>query len=296
MDLLSESFKLENSVDLTENESFELWDGMGTAHPMHHDDVFNVSITTATEVNNLTGDIKTYLVTEALPVYIQQADQEYIEQKLIRTLRKDLPPSTDLYDVGVIAKALNVDQATELFQRALLIQLKDDGLFYKIQTAQAAAFRHDYGLRLTKKHITSLSNSTEYITKYVKNTCYNAYYSATILNNRYRFEQRLSQSEIDRDSIKYGETDYFAFQDKFNQYIVPKNPSYLQMISPLTHTPIQVNSQSLYIGIKQLELDLGLIEDWVIKYTCESNYAESMLDFIKKRQPMYYDLKDFFAK
>lgn len=296
MDLLSESFKLENSVDLTEQESFELWDGMGTAHLHHHDDVFNVSITTATEVDNLTGDISTYIVKETLPVYMQQADTRQIEHKLARILRKDLPPSSNLYNVGMVTKALTIGQATELFQRALLIQLKDDGLFYKIQTSQAAEFKHNYGLRLAKQDITSLANSTEYIVKYVKKTCHNAYYSAVILNSRVRFENQLARSDdANKDQIQYGEKNYLALQDKLAQHILPRNQHYLQIISPLTNAPVTVNSQALYIGIKQLELELGLIDKWVVQFTCEANYAESTLDFIKKRQPMYYDLKDLFA-
>ena len=84
-------------------------------------------------------------------------------------------------------------------------------------------------------------------------------------------------------------------QDKLAKHILPRNQHYLQIISPLTNAPVTVNSQALYIGIKQLELELGLIDKWVVQFTCEANYAESTLDFIKKRQPMYYDLKDLFA-
>ena len=297
MDLLSESFGLDSTVDLTESEYFELSDNGGTAHAVTQTDVFNASITTTTTIDQLTGGINTFVVKEKLPTHMQQVTTEQLTKQIVDLLREDikqhnLPVSSPVYDIGLIARAFNADQATQLYQRALLIQLKDDALFYKIQTQQALAFRQDYQIRLDKQEITSVANTTEYIEKYVKKTCYDAYYSSIILNQRIKVQHNITQLG---SSTVLDERDFLSFENTLKALIEPKNPYYLHKRSPMTNQPIRVNLQSTYITVKQLEAELELAEDWVIHYVCQSKTAESMLDFIKKRQPMYYDLDSILA-
>lgn len=291
MDLLASSFFADSTIDLTENELFELCHDVGIAKPLQPDEPFVTSITTKTKVDQVSGNLATYVITRTLPKFMQAVDPAKIEQGLIKVLCKNEPQAG--WDVGLIGPQFSTEQAAILFQRALLIKLKDDVLFYSIQASQADAFRADYQARVNNKQITSIANTTEYINKYTHNVCINAYASMVTMNYRKQLQQRMDEASLSR----FNEADYNKLWEKICLSMERRNPNFQQFKPAIGNRLVTVNSQAIYTAIKELEFELGLESDveWLENYFINDRAAESMLDFAKRQQPMYYQLDDLLS-
>lgn len=318
MDLLFESFKVDSQVDLTEREVIELCHGTGVAYNHQEDDNFNTSIETTTTVDDVSGEVYTYIVMPSLPSFLKNVDKDKLEHNLVKALHKEpeslpvgtpaqAPPSNSInqdeitikfeagkpigekskhthiptkYDIGLIGRALDVEDAVRLFQRSLIILLKNDQFYFDIQAQQSANFKKDYELLRQKKVITSLSNTNEYINKYAKNVCFYAYNGIVTLNY---------QKSVGRASL---EDEYTAWCN-LKDIIASINPRYMQLVSPVTKQPRTVSEKSMIAAIGHLNNHFDMKSEYE-NFIYQSDINMAMLDFIKKMQPMYYDLKDLF--